>query len=164
MPNPLLAGPAATPQQPQAQPQAAPQQPGPTLGGNAAALQQMNFTPAQAAQKADGAQFLLHALAPLARGKGDVTIRDVAKVAAGMVSEGHSSVADAVKMLTNLPNDPKELKTVIQGLFKGSILSAINLAPAKQAMMGAPGAATQPPPPAEVQAAQQATPAPTGVV
>lgn len=113
----------------------------------------MNLSPEQAAQKAKGSQLLVHLLAPLARGDEKVTTKELAKVAADMVSEGYMSASDAVQMLGKLPTDPAGIKMTVQKLFKGSLLAAINLhgaqaladdtaaAPAPQMPPGAPPAA-----------------------
>lgn len=109
-------------------PAAAPETPGSVMSMRAErAFRAMKLTPAQAKEQLERSEYLIHALAPLARRKGEVTARELVAVATDAMAAGHLPPAQVGALIANMPVDKAKLKALLDQHFKGHILAAIHL-------------------------------------
>jgi hypothetical protein len=141
-PNPLMA---------QAAP---PQQQGPQVPQNmAGAIQGMNMDPAQMQKMAALATYTAQELGRLARNP-NVTQKDVVNAAGQAVADGMVTAPDAVKWLSQAPQDPAQLKGWLDHLYMQNLSAAVHM----KAMLAGGVQPQQQAPQAPAQAMQQPMP------
>lgn len=85
-----------------------------------------SVTPEALQQHLAFTQYTTAALGGLAK-KPDLTPKDVVSATAGAVAAGHLTTDDAVKFLTSMPPNPRDLTTWIQQKYRQSLAVSVGL-------------------------------------